>query len=185
MEKNVWPPPSHRRLHGFITEKSKISRVSACVCVFSLSTLSHLIHQRRRYAYASSSHRCYRCCCRLLFFQFFFSKHIFIAILSSPSDICSAEKQRMKMRRTKLFAGSSHPELANLISRRLGHPLANATLREFANHETSVQLGVSVRNEDVFIIQSGSDTVNDHLMELLIMINACKGKLMIEMKMRC
>ncbi|RKP25267.1 phosphoribosyltransferase-like protein [Syncephalis pseudoplumigaleata] len=79
------------------------------------------------------------------------------------------------MRRTKIFAGSSHPELSRLISQRLGHPLSSSELRSFANHETSVQLGVSVRNEDVFIIQSGSDTVNDHLMELLIMVNACKG----------
>jgi ribose-phosphate pyrophosphokinase len=80
------------------------------------------------------------------------------------------------MRQTKIFAGSSHAELSRLISQRLGHPLSNSDLRSFANHETSVQLGVSVRNEDVFIIQSGSDTVNDHLMELLIMANACKGK---------
>lgn len=36
-------------------------------------------------------------------------------------------------------------------------------------------IGVSVRNEDVFIIQSGSPKINDSLMELLIMINACKG----------
>ncbi|KAI9592868.1 phosphoribosyltransferase-like protein [Syncephalis fuscata] len=79
------------------------------------------------------------------------------------------------MRRTKIFAGSSHPELARQISQRIGHPLSNSDLRSFANHETSVQLGVSVRNEDVFIIQSGSDSVNDHLMELLIMVNACKG----------
>lgn len=38
-----------------------------------------------------------------------------------------------------------------------------------------MDLGVSVRNEDVFIIQSGSDSVNDHLMELLVLVNACKG----------
>jgi ribose-phosphate pyrophosphokinase len=40
--------------------------------------------------------------------------------------------------------------------------------------ETAVELGVSVRGEDVYIIQSGSPTINDHLMELLIMINSCK-----------
>ncbi|RKP07419.1 phosphoribosyltransferase-like protein [Thamnocephalis sphaerospora] len=79
------------------------------------------------------------------------------------------------MRRTKLFAGSSHRELATLVAQRLGHPLSNVALQAFANRETSVHIGVSVRNEDVFIIQSGSDTVNDHLMELLIMVNACKS----------
>lgn len=43
------------------------------------------------------------------------------------------------------------------------------------NQSASLDLGVSVRNEDVFIIQSGSPKINDSLMELLIMINACKG----------
>ncbi|KAJ3039582.1 Ribose-phosphate pyrophosphokinase 2 [Rhizophlyctis rosea] len=47
-------------------------------------------------------------------------------------------------------------------------------MKRFSNAETAVEIGVSVRNEDVFIIQSGSSAVNDHLMELLIMINACK-----------
>lgn len=41
-------------------------------------------------------------------------------------------------------------------------------------HTHSVEIGESVRGEDVFIVQSGSGEVNDNLMELLIMINACK-----------
>ncbi|KAI7828874.1 ribose-phosphate pyrophosphokinase 1 [Gamsiella multidivaricata] len=79
------------------------------------------------------------------------------------------------MRRTKVFAGSSHPELAGLVTARLGVEPAKSTLSQFKNRETSVEIGVSVRNEDVFIIQSGSPKINDSLMELLIMINACKG----------
>ncbi|KAG0323580.1 hypothetical protein BGZ99_002713 [Dissophora globulifera] len=79
------------------------------------------------------------------------------------------------LRRTKVFAGSSHPELAALVTTRLGVEPAKATLSQFKNKETSVEIGVSVRNEDVFIIQSGSSKINDSLMELLIMINACKG----------
>jgi ribose-phosphate pyrophosphokinase len=43
------------------------------------------------------------------------------------------------------------------------------------NEETCVTIGESVRDEDVFIIQTGSGEINDHLMELLIMINACKS----------
>ncbi|KAG0363737.1 hypothetical protein BGZ54_008059, partial [Gamsiella multidivaricata] len=78
-------------------------------------------------------------------------------------------------RRTKVFAGSSHPELAGLVTARLGVEPAKSTLSQFKNRETSVEIGVSVRNEDVFIIQSGSPKINDSLMELLIMINACKG----------
>ncbi|BFZ59110.1 ribose-phosphate pyrophosphokinase 1 [Saitoella coloradoensis] len=79
------------------------------------------------------------------------------------------------MRRTKIFSGTSHPELASQICNRLGVPVAEADLQKFANKETSVKVNCSVRNEDVFIIQSGSQTVNDHLMELLILAQACRG----------
>jgi ribose-phosphate pyrophosphokinase len=79
------------------------------------------------------------------------------------------------MRRTKIFAGSSHAELANLICAKLGHPLSTAHVRQFANQEMSIDLAVSVRTDDVYIIQSGSDRVNDHLMEMLILVNACKA----------
>ena len=47
-------------------------------------------------------------------------------------------------------------------------------VKKFSNGETSVKIGESVREEDVFIIQSGCGDVNDNLMELLILINACK-----------
>lgn len=57
---------------------------------------------------------------------------------------------------------------------KLGLSQSPVTVKKFSNSELSVDLGVSVRNEDVFIIQSGSTSINDHLMELLIMINACK-----------
>merc|ERR1711973_867449 len=55
--------------------------------------------------------------------------------------------------------------------------MANKALvktQEFANQETNVEIGESVRGEDVYIVQSGSGEINDNLMELLIMINACK-----------
>lgn len=79
------------------------------------------------------------------------------------------------MRKCKVFVGNSHPQLGNLVCERLGIQPAPATLKKFANGETSVQIGVSVRDEDVYIIQSGSPDVNDHIMELLILISACKG----------
>ncbi len=78
------------------------------------------------------------------------------------------------MRQVKIFTGSSHPELSALILERLGLQAAPASLRRFANAETSVELETSVRDADVYIIQSGSAQVNDHIMELLIMVNACK-----------
>lgn len=78
------------------------------------------------------------------------------------------------MRQTKIFSGSSHPELAALIAERLGHPISPLKTQKFSNGETGVEVGVSVRNDDVYIIQSGSGKVNDNLMELLILVSACK-----------
>ncbi|XP_003383666.1 PREDICTED: ribose-phosphate pyrophosphokinase 1-like [Amphimedon queenslandica] len=74
----------------------------------------------------------------------------------------------------KVFSGNSNPELAVRIAARLGLELSKVTLKKFSNKETSVEIGESVRGEDVYIVQSGSGEVNDMLMELLIMINACK-----------
>ncbi|EMR10640.1 hypothetical protein PNEG_01340 [Pneumocystis murina B123] len=79
------------------------------------------------------------------------------------------------MRRTKIFGGSSHPELVEAITHHLAISPAPVSLKKFSNQETRVEIACSVRMEDVFIIQSGSNTINDHLMELLIMISACKG----------
>ncbi|KAJ5263899.1 Ribose-phosphate diphosphokinase [Penicillium angulare] len=79
------------------------------------------------------------------------------------------------MRGVQIFSGNSHPGLADTICERLGTSPAKADLGKFANGETSVNIGTSVRNQDVYIIQSGSSKINDSVMELLIMISACKG----------
>ncbi|KAJ5661438.1 uncharacterized protein N7477_009054 [Penicillium maclennaniae] len=79
------------------------------------------------------------------------------------------------MRGVQIFSGTSHPGLADTICERLGASPAKADLGKFANGETSVNIGVSVRNQDVYILQSGSSKINDSVMELLIMISACKG----------
>ncbi|KAL6947015.1 ribose-phosphate pyrophosphokinase 1 [Hanseniaspora vineae] len=79
------------------------------------------------------------------------------------------------MRKCKVFVGNSHPELGNLVCERLGIEPAPCTLKKFANGETSVQIGASVRDEDVYVIQSGSQHVNDHIMELLILVSALRG----------
>jgi ribose-phosphate pyrophosphokinase len=62
-----------------------------------------------------------------------------------------------------------------LIIERLGIPASPAVVKRFGNGETSVELGISVRDADVFLIQSGSHSVNDHLMELMMMIGACRS----------
>ena len=79
------------------------------------------------------------------------------------------------MRGVKVFTGTSHPALAEAICQRLGTTPAKCDLGYFANGEIRVQIGTSIRNEDVFIVQSGSQSINDSVMELLIMIAACKG----------
>ncbi|KAG0238935.1 ribose-phosphate pyrophosphokinase [Actinomortierella wolfii] len=78
------------------------------------------------------------------------------------------------MRNIVVFAGSSHPALADQICARLGIPPGKVKLSKFANKETNVEIGASVRDKDVYIIQSGCGAVNDNFMELLIMLAACK-----------
>ncbi|KAL1795545.1 hypothetical protein ACET3X_005769 [Alternaria dauci] len=79
------------------------------------------------------------------------------------------------MRGAIVFGGSSHPRLVEGICDRLGMKPGSATLGKFKNGETSVTIHTSIRNKDVFIVQSGSEKINDSVMELLIMISACKG----------
>ena len=74
----------------------------------------------------------------------------------------------------KIFAGNSHPALAEAIAQQLGKPLGKATVTKFSDGEISVSIWETVRGRDVYIIQSTNDPVNDNLMELLIMIDAMK-----------
>ncbi|KAI1761206.1 phosphoribosyl pyrophosphokinase [Hypoxylon sp. FL1150] len=79
------------------------------------------------------------------------------------------------MRGTLVFSGTSCPALTGKICENLGMAPAEADLSQFSNGETSVRILTSVRDKDVFVVQSGSPTINDTIMELLIMISACKG----------
>ncbi|CCO30416.1 ribose-phosphate pyrophosphokinase [Rhizoctonia solani AG-1 IB] len=74
----------------------------------------------------------------------------------------------------KLLTGNSHPELAQAVAERLNIPLVPCVVKNFSNGEIDVKISESVRDEDVFILQSGCFDVNDNLMELLILISACK-----------
>ena len=78
------------------------------------------------------------------------------------------------VRNIVVIGGSSHPNLTQTICNHLGIPPANVLLSKFSVGETRVEIKESVRGKDVFIIQSGGGKVNDHLMELLITISACK-----------
>ena len=74
----------------------------------------------------------------------------------------------------KLVAGNSNRPLAEAISAYLDLPLARCIVRRFADMEIFVEVQENVRGEDVFIIQSTSAPANDHLMELLIIVDALK-----------
>jgi ribose-phosphate pyrophosphokinase len=74
----------------------------------------------------------------------------------------------------KVFAGNSNPELAQQICDSLEIPLGRALVSTFSDGETRVEIRENVRGVDVFVVQSGAHPVNDHLMELLVMIDACK-----------
>jgi ribose-phosphate pyrophosphokinase len=73
-----------------------------------------------------------------------------------------------------LFAGRSNPALASTIAAHLGIGLGDVRLETFGNGEVYCRYGESIRGADVFIVQSGSPPVNDHVVELLVMINAAR-----------
>ena len=74
----------------------------------------------------------------------------------------------------KVFTGNAHPDLAQAVCNYLDIPLGEAEVFKFANDNTFVRILENVRQRDVFIVQPTVYPVNDNLMELLIMIDACK-----------
>jgi ribose-phosphate pyrophosphokinase len=74
----------------------------------------------------------------------------------------------------KLVAGNSNPGLAEGIGAYIGIPLTKALVRRFADMEIFVEIQENVRGADVFVLQSTSYPANDHLMELLIIIDALR-----------
>jgi ribose-phosphate pyrophosphokinase len=74
----------------------------------------------------------------------------------------------------KIFSGNSNKQLAKEIADEIGIPLGDAEVLHFSDGEIRVLLNESVRGCDVFVVQSTSNPVNDHLMELLIMVDALK-----------
>jgi ribose-phosphate pyrophosphokinase len=74
----------------------------------------------------------------------------------------------------KVFTLNSNPELAKEITEKIGVPLGKSTVTRFSDGEVQINIEESIRGCDVYVIQSTSDPVNEHLMELLIMIDALK-----------
>src|SRR5258706_12105665 len=72
----------------------------------------------------------------------------------------------------KVFSGSAHPELTREIASFLGVSMGQSRLRRFPDSEVSFQIDENIRGTDVFIVQPTSNPVDQHLVELLIMIDA-------------
>src|SRR6266511_4279052 len=88
----------------------------------------------------------------------------------------AADKRTMRPNNgaIKLVAGNSNPALADAIAAYLQTPMTKAVVRRFADMEIFVEIQENVRGADVFVIQSTSFPANDHLMELLIIIDALR-----------
>lgn len=72
----------------------------------------------------------------------------------------------------RIFSGSSHPELASEIATQLGVPLGRSTTIRLPDSETHVMIDEVVRDQDIFFIQTCPAPVNDHIMELLLYLDA-------------
>jgi ribose-phosphate pyrophosphokinase len=73
-----------------------------------------------------------------------------------------------------LFAGNANRDLAQDVAKHLGQPLGRAQVSRFSDGEVNVELMENVRGRDVFILQSTCPPANDNLMELLVMVDACR-----------
>ena len=82
--------------------------------------------------------------------------------------------EQAKMDSVRVFSGSAHVGLAKEICDSIGVPLLPSVTRHFSNDCLYVHLGVSVREKEVFVIQPLSPPVNDHLMELLMMVDTAR-----------
>lgn len=74
----------------------------------------------------------------------------------------------------RIFTGNAHPELAQQIADYLGLPLGKRHVGKFADGEVHVVIGESVRGKDVYVVQTLSRPVNDHIMELLVLVDALR-----------
>ena len=77
-------------------------------------------------------------------------------------------------RHSRMFAGNANPALAHDIARYLPTPLGRAYVGRFSDGEVNIELMENVRGRDVFIVQPTCPPANDSLMELLVMVDACR-----------
>lgn len=78
------------------------------------------------------------------------------------------------MHNLAVFSGNSNPVLSQTICRHIGKDIGNAEVGKFSDGEVQIEIRENVRGKDVFVVQSTCPPVNDHLVELLLMIDAFK-----------
>ena len=74
----------------------------------------------------------------------------------------------------KVFAGASHPSLASDICQHLGIPLGRAHTTRFSNENLKIKIDENVREQDVFVVQTACPPLSEHIVELLIMLDALR-----------
>ena len=74
----------------------------------------------------------------------------------------------------KLFSLNSNPQLASKVAEAMGVELCDASVNHFSDGEIQININESVRGDDVFILQSISDPVNENFMELMVMMDALR-----------
>ncbi|NDY42066.1 ribose-phosphate pyrophosphokinase [Dissulfurirhabdus thermomarina] len=80
----------------------------------------------------------------------------------------------MALNQLKVFTGNANPDMAQDICDYLSIPLGRASVRTFSDGEVFVEIGENVRGADVYVVQPTGPPVNDHVMELLIMVDALR-----------
>ncbi|KAF3321385.1 Ribose-phosphate [Carex littledalei] len=94
--------------------------------------------------------------------------------LSFETQLLDKEVNRNTENRLRVFSGTANPDLAKEIACYLGLNLGTIDINRFADGEVYVRLQESVRGCDVFLVQPTSPPVNENLVELLVMIDACR-----------
>src|SRR5690606_6900470 len=101
------------------------------------------------------------------------------AVTDSSAKCCPRKRPQFRrgspMSQIAVFSGSAHPELAKEICSELGVPLNATRVNRFSNDCLEVQLQANCREQDVFLVQTLSAPVQDHLVELLLMLDAARG----------
>ena len=80
----------------------------------------------------------------------------------------------VRYKNIKVFTGNANPQLAKEITEHMGMMLSDSTVGKFSDGETSIRIGESVRGADCYVIQPTCTPVNDHMMELLILVDALR-----------